>query len=283
MKKILIIGSKGMAGHMLYHYFNEHTNFEVVDIARNNDFHTPTHQLNVTDFASLHKVLKSEAPDVVINCIGVLNKDAEDHPEKAILLNSYFPHFLASKGTELNFKLIHISTDCVFNGKIGGYTETSEKDGIGFYAQSKALGEVSYGNHLTLRTSIIGPDLNKNGIGLFNWFMKQKGDINGYSKAFWTGVTTLELAKAIQEAIAQDIKGLHHLVNTEVINKFELTTLFKEIFEKNEVNIIPYDGYKVDKSLIRTNFHFDYTVKSYSEMLTEMKTWISEHSTLYAY
>ena len=236
MKKVVIIGSKGMAGHILYNYFRENTAFDVVDIARGVDFHTPAYQLDVTDFKDLEQIFKTEKPDVVINCIGVLNKDAEDHPDKAVLLNSYFPHFLARSGNENEFKVIHISTDCVFNGKKGGYTELSEKDGVGFYAETKSLGEVNYGKHLTLRTSIIGPELKCNGIGLFHWFMQQHGTIKGYRQAYWTGVTTLELTKAIIAAINQNIFGLHNLVNEEKINKYDLTTLFKQVFEKNEIS-----------------------------------------------
>ena len=166
MKKIIIIGSSGMAGHMIYNYFKEYTDFNVVDIARSIDLRLPSYQLDVTNFNELEGILKREMPSVVINCIGILNKEAEDYPEKAILLNSYFPHFLAKSGNENGFKVIHISTDCVFNGEKGGYTELSVKDGIGFYAQTKALGEINYGKHLTLRTSIIGPELKDNGIGL---------------------------------------------------------------------------------------------------------------------
>ncbi len=283
MKKVFIIGSKGMAGHVIYNYFKENTKFELVDIARGTEFHTPSYQMDVTNFLELKKILHIEKPDVVINCIGILNKDAEEHPDKAILLNSYLPHFLAQTGTQIGFKLIHISTDCVFNGKKGGYTEISEKDGIGFYAQSKGLGEVSYGRHLTLRTSIIGPELKDNGIGLFHWFMNQEGTIKGYSRAYWTGVTTLELAKALVESIEQDVKGLHHLVNESKINKFELTNLFKEVFKKSLIEIEPYDGYIVDKSLIRTNIEFDYSVPTYPVMIKEMKGWIDDHLNLYGY
>jgi dTDP-4-dehydrorhamnose reductase len=283
MEKILVIGSKGMAGHIIYNYFKENTDFEVVDIARGVDFHTPSHQLDVTDFSALEEVFKTEKPTVVINGIGILNKDAETNPEKAILLNSYFPHFLAKKGDELGFKLIHISTDCVFNGLKGGYTESSEKDGIGFYAQTKALGEVNYGKHLTLRTSIIGPELKENGIGLFHWFMNQEGSIRGYRQAYWTGVTTLELSKAIVEALNQNISGLHHLVNDNKINKFDLTGLFKNVFNRTTLEIVPYDEYKIDKSLVRTDHTFHYEVPSYKEMIEEMKGWIAMHPDLYNY
>jgi dTDP-4-dehydrorhamnose reductase len=220
-------------------------------------------------------------PLVVINCIGILNKEAEDHPDKAILLNSHLPHFLAQTGNAIGFKVIQISTDCVFNGKKGGYTELSEKNGYGFYAQSKALGEINYGKHLTIRTSIIGPELNKNGIGLFHWFMKQHGTIKGYSQAFWTGITTLELSKAIVAAIEQDISGLQHLVNDYKINKYDLVSLFKEIFQKTELQIEPFDDFKIDKSLVRTRNNFDYSVKSYEIMISEMRCWIESHQYIY--
>ncbi len=272
-----------MAGHVIYKTLMENSSFEVVDIARGERFHKPRYQLDVSDFSALKKLLEAEMPSVVINCIGVLNKDAEDHPDKAILLNSYLPHFLARSGNELGFKLIHISTDCVFSGQVGNYSELSSKDGQGYYAQTKALGEVTYSNHLTLRTSIIGPELKSSGIGLFHWFMKQKGNIKGYRKAYWTGVTTIELAKAIEEAINQNIHGLHHLVNDKKINKFELTSLMKRVFKKDDVIIEPFDEYKVDKSLIKTNKDFTYQVPSYEVMLREMKSWIDEHSEFYKY
>ncbi|MGQ7853154.1 dTDP-4-dehydrorhamnose reductase family protein [Pedobacter sp. WC2501] len=283
MKKVLIIGSKGMAGHVIYNYFKENTDFSVVDIARGSDGHLPTHQIDVTNLASLTDVLKTEMPDYVINCIGILNRDAEDNPEKSILLNSYFPHFLAKNGKALNFRLIHISTDCVFDGKKGGYTEDSFKDGKGFYAETKALGEVTYANNLTIRTSIIGPELKEDGIGLFHWFMNQQGKIKGYTNAYWTGITTVELAKVIVAAISEGITGLHHVVNNEKINKYNLVNLFKEIFDKTDIEVEPYDDYKVDKSLIKTNASFSYTVPSYKQMLHEMKVWIDEKHALYKF
>lgn len=283
MRKVLIIGSKGMAGHVIYKYLKENTDFTIVDIARGTENHVPTHQIDVTDFDALTNVLKNEKPDYVINCIGILNKDAEDNPEKSILLNSYFPHFLAKIGKSINFKLIHISTDCVFDGKKGGYTEASIKDGRGFYAETKALGEVTYANNLTIRTSIIGPELKKDGIGLFHWFMQQDGKIKGYTNAYWTGITTVELAKVIVEAIKEGISGLHHVVNSEKINKYDLVNLFKEIFDKSNIDVEPFDTYKVDKSLIKTDNSFNYTVPSYAQMLQEMKAWIEKYHSFYKF
>jgi dTDP-4-dehydrorhamnose reductase len=283
VKKIIVIGCKGMAGHVIFEYLTNNTKYEVIGIARGNDYPALKYDLDITDFKRLRNVLIEERPDIVINCIGILNRDAEDHPDKAILMNSYFPHFLTHVGKDINFKVIHISTDCVFNGEKGSYKENSIKDGYGIYAQSKALGEIDYGNNLTLRTSIIGPELKPNGIGLFHWFMQQNGVIKGYSEAYWTGVTTIELAKAIHAAIEQNIRGLHHLVNDSKINKFDLTNLFKNVFGKNDISIEPYDAYRVDKSLVRTNYDFDYSVPSYQRMIEEMGVWIHNHKEIYNY
>ena len=281
MKKIIIIGSKGMAGHVMYQYFKRHaTPFEVVDISRDNDFFTSNYTADATDLERLKAIFHAEKPDFVINCIGVLNKDAEDNPDKAIFLNSYFPHFLAREGIKNDFKLIHISTDCVFNGKKGKYTEGSVKDGFGVYAQSKALGEVDYGQHLTVRTSIIGPELKAHGIGLFDWFMQQKGIIKGYRNVIWSGVTTVELAKAVDKMLQQNITGLYHLVNNP-INKFDLLGVFKAVFRKKDVEITVFDDYYSDKSLINTRRDFDYAVSDYSIMVQEMSDWINNYPTFY--
>lgn len=283
VKKIFIIGSKGMAGHVINFYLKENTNYKVLSVARDSQFFMPDYEADVTDFSTLARILKTETPDFVINCIGLLNQEAENNPDKAILLNSYLPHFLAKKSEEINYKLIHISTDCVFNGNKGSYTEDSVKDGYGFYAQSKALGEVSYGNNVTIRTSIIGPEIKQNGIGLFQWFMNQTGNIKGYTEAYWTGVTTLELAKAITSLIKQDVAGLYHLVNSEKISKFNLLMLFKDVFNMQRITIEHNSVYKIDKSLTKTNYAFNYDVPDYRTMIIEMRDWIEEHSELYKY
>lgn len=283
MKKILIIGSHGMAGHVILHHLREKSKYDVIDIARSNKPFSPKLLMDVTNFDRLANEITTHNPDVIINCIGVLNKDAEDNPAKSILLNSYLPHFIAKVGNEIGSKLIHISTDCVFSGKMGGYTEDSFKDGIGYYAQSKALGEVTYGNNLTIRTSIVGPEIKDDGIGLFHWFMGQNGAVKGYSKAFWTGITTIELAKVIDAAISSDISGLHHLVNDQKISKFELLNLFKDVFNRDGVSIDNFYDYSVDKSLVRTNYAFEYIVPPYLQMVREMKKWMEDHHFLYSY
>ena len=281
MKKVVVIGCKGMAGHVVKTCLESTGLYDVWGIARGINSGQKLINLDVSNTKELESILDNGSFDVVINCIGLLNKTAEDNPELAVWFNSYFPQLLATFGKKYNFKLIHISTDCVFSGKEGGYKEDSFKNGIGFYAQSKALGEVINAKDLTFRTSIIGPELNENGIGLFHWFMNQNHEIFGYSEAYWSGVTTIELAKGIHEAIKQDLTGLYHFVNSSKISKFDLVNEFNSNFRDGGINIISKSDYKVDKSLINTRDDFNYTFSSYQIMIKEMKNWILDNRNLY--
>ena len=280
MKKVLILGIKGMAGHVVYKYFQNIENFSTYGLARNIESCDQTFNVDVFETEKLSALILDNKFDFVVNCIGILNQDAENNPSKAIWFNSYFPHFLAQLTKDLDTQVIHISTDCVFNGIKGNYSESDVKDGIGFYAQSKALGEIENSKDLTIRTSIIGPEINENGIGLFNWFMNQSGKVNGYKSAYWSGVTTLELAKALHYAMQNPISGLVHLTNGAPINKFDLINLFKDIWNKNEITVIPFEGKKVDKSLQKSD-RFLYEAGSYQQMLMEQYSWMKNSSTLY--
>lgn len=280
MKKVLILGIKGMAGHVVYKYFQNIENFSTYGLARNIETSDHTFNVDVFETEKLSALILDNKFDFVVNCIGILNQDAENNPSKAIWFNSYFPHFLAQLTKDLDTQVIHISTDCVFNGLKGNYSESDVKDGIGFYAQSKSLGEIDNSKDLTIRTSIIGPELNENGIGLFNWFMKQNGEVNGYTSAYWSGVTTLELAKALHYAMENPISGLVHLTNGVPINKFDLINLFKEIWNKNEITVIPFEGKKVDKSLQKSD-RFLYEAGNYQQMLMDQYSWMKNSSTLY--
>lgn len=285
MKKILVIGIKGMAGHVVFTYLKETGRYEVFGLARNVEEAAHIFNADVSDTVKLEKIIFENQFDAVINCIGILNKDAEDHPSKAVWFNSYFPHFLESITKGTSTKVLHISTDCVFNGKRGGYTEEDQKDGYGYYAQSKALGEVDNEKDLTIRTSIIGPELNKNGIGLFHWFMSQpeNAQLKGYSQAYWSGITTIELAKVIDEVLSsQNASGLVQVAGKEKIDKYNLLKLFNEVFRNNTVAIDSDDSYRIDKSLVSSREDFKYKVPSYKEMLLEMKEWIDSHR-IYTY
>lgn len=285
MKKILILGSKGMAGHIIKEYLKE-KNYDVYSTFRsktNQILLDKEFDLDIFNIEKLNLLLQIIKPDFVINCIGILNKEAEENPDIAIYVNGYIPHLLDRLSNKYDYKLIHITTDCVFSGIKGDYTEKDFKDAISYYGKSKAIGEIENNKTLTFRTSIVGPDINKEGIGLFNWFMAQSGKINGYSQVYWTGITTLELAKAIEKSFEMNPTGLINLVNNKKINKYNLLKLFKENMEKNDIEIIKENSYKSDKSLLRTKFDFKYSVPSYEEMIKEMASWIKEHDFLYNY
>jgi dTDP-4-dehydrorhamnose reductase len=194
------------------------------------------------------------------------------------------PHQLKKISKNIGAKLIHISTDCIFSGNKGGYIETDAKDakdGKGVYSQTKKLGEIEDDANLTLRTSIIGPELKNNGEGLFHWFMNQQGEISGYTKAIWSGVTTLELAKAVKWSIDNNITGLYHVTNNSSISKYDLLQLFQKYTKKN-INIKPFDGKKVDKSFIDTRLLIDYQIPSYDQMISNMVRLITDKRILYS-
>ena len=283
MKKALVLGCKGMAGHVIKTYLESLGTYDVWGLARGIDSGQKLINLDVSNTKELESILDSDSFDVVINCIGLLNKTAEDNPELAVWFNSYFPNLLSSLGKKYNYKLIHISTDCVFSGKQGSYREQSFKNGIGFYAQSKALGEVVNTKDITLRTSIIGPELKQSGIGLFHWFMNQTDEIYGFTDAYWSGVTTVELAKGIDAAIKQDLTGLYHFVNNSKISKYNLLNEINTVFKDGKTKIIPKSDYKVDKSLICTRTDFTYKVPTFKFMIEEMKEWMVMYSAFYAH
>jgi dTDP-4-dehydrorhamnose reductase len=224
--------------------------------------------------------LEEVRPSYVINCVGALVLQSKNDVSTAIFLNSFLPHFLSKVGDVLNYKLIHISTDCVFSGKEGQYTEESYRDGDDNYARSKALGEVINNKDLTIRTSIIGPELKTNGTGLLDWFFKQKGTLNGYTQAYWSGVTTLELAKATVEFLKQDIIGLYQLCPQDKISKYALLKLFAKVWDR-KIEVIPFDNYTVDKSLVCTRSDFSYPAPEFETMLLEMKEWMEMHGDYY--
>lgn len=277
MKKVLVIGSTGMLGHVVKKYLID-KKYDVYETTRN--------QTNKYYFDALENIKKIEEiidsikPDFVVNCIGILNKKAEDYPSQAILVNSYFPHYLDEMSEKYNYKLIHISTDCVFDGHEGNYKEDSPKTATTIYGTSKALGEINNNRSLTLRTSIIGPDTNPNGIGLFEWFMKQKDEVHGFRKAFWSGVTTIELAKQIEIAMNSNLTGLYHVTNGQKISKYDLLTIIKDVFNK-DIKIIPDDNYSCDKSLVVTREDYKFNIPSYHQMIVEMKEWIENNKDIY--
>lgn len=277
--KILVIGSSGMAGHTIYHYLKQ-MGHDMYGLSRAKQDIKNNIICDVFDTTLLAKIIEEGKYDYLINCVGILTKEAEDNKNNAVFLNSYLPHFLCKKIQSTKTRLIHMSTDCVFSGAKGGYNEKSFPDGEAFYDRAKALGEVIDNRNLTFRNSIIGPDINRNGIGLLNWFMQQTGTISGWTKSIWSGVTTITLAKAMHSAMQQNLSGLYHLTNNTSINKYELLGLFNKHFNKNLV-INKTDGVCHDKTLINTRTDFDFKVPSYNDMVAEMKNWIYENKNLY--
>lgn len=278
--KILVLGATGMAGHTIAIYLKE-AGHEVTAFSRREFKFCDNIIGDIRDFDFLRKVIEQGNYDAIINAIGILNKNAEDNKALAVLLNSYLPHFLSNITKNMKTRIIHMSTDCVFSGKTGGYIETSFKDGETFYDRSKALGEIENNKDLTFRNSIIGPDINSKGIGLFNWFMKQERQVNGFTKSIWTGVTTLTLAKAMERALEENLTGLYNLVNNENISKFDLLQLFNKHMKDDAIAISPSDKVLLDKSLVNNRNDFSYTVPSYEIMVIEMKKWIENHTELY--
>ena len=278
--KFLVLGATGMAGHTIATYLCEQGH-DVTTCSRTPFPYGNNRTGDVTDAHFLRSLLLDNDVDVVINCIGVLNDACEAYPAQSILLNSYLPHAIVSLLENRQTKLIHLSTDCVFSGKNAPYYEESVRDGETFYDRTKGLGEVNDNKHVTFRNSIIGPDLKKDGIGLFNWFMQQKSSVYGYSGAIWTGVTTLTLAKAIERAAQEDLTGLYHLVNTTTISKHDLLHLLNKHFLNNRIKILPHQLVNVNKTLINTRSDFSFIVPSYEEMILEMKEWVLQHQDLY--
>ena len=278
--KILLLGATGMAGHVAYHYLKETNKYEILDVVFRNKLTADSIVLDVTDKHATEELIKTVKPDIIVNCIGILIKGSRQHPDNAIYINAYFPHLLERLSSEIDAKLIHISTDCVFSGKKGNYTEYDFKDADDVYGRSKALGEVENDRDLTIRTSIIGPELKQSGEGLFHWFMHQEGKVNGFTDAIWGGVTTLELAKAIDKVIDNNLTGLVHLSNGKGISKYDLLNLFRTIWNRNNIDINPFEGHAVDKSL-QSSTKFNMNVPSYNTMLDEMKSWMDNHKYIY--
>ncbi len=278
--KFLILGVSGMAGHTIAIYLKEQGH-NVLGFARREVPFVPCVTGNAMDTKFIRELISQGDFDSVVNCIGILNQSAEQHKESAVFLNSYFPHFLADVTSGMNTQIIHMSTDCVFSGKKGNYTEDSLRDGETFYDRTKALGELEDEKNLTLRNSIVGPDISPDGIGLLNWFMKQNDEINGYTGAMWTGVTTLQLAKIMEKAAKKKAHGLYNMVPDHNISKYELLRLFNHYLRNDAVQINSYDGFAADKTLLRTRFDFTETVPDYETMVREMAEWMKAHASLY--
>jgi dTDP-4-dehydrorhamnose reductase len=246
--KIVVLGSNGMLGHKMIERLRLHYS-DVIGISRGDA------GFDAMDFTSVRQVLESIKPHVVINCIGLI-KQRVQNPEQSIAINALLPHFLQRICMQLDAHLIHFSTDCVFSGERGQYTEDDKTDPEDIYGQTKVLGEVSASNALTLRTSIIGREKN-NYHGLLEWFLRQEDEIQGFERAIWSGVTTNWLSDTVAVLLAParllHLYGLYQ-VAAPPITKFHLLQLFQEVYKKRNVLITPVAGPLCDRSLCGDKF-----------------------------
>lgn len=279
--RFLVLGANGMAGHVISLYLSERRHDVSVLARRQGILDLPYIIGDVKNHSFIEGVLCAGEYDAVINCVGILNQMAENDKENAIYINALFPHILSKITKRLKTRCVHLSTDCVFSGKEGDYTEVSIPNGMGVYSRSKILGELNDDKNLTFRTSIVGPEINNNGIGLMHWFMQQTDNVDGYEMAFWTGVTTLTLAKAIEQGVIQNITGLYHLVNNKKISKYDLLCLFNNLLRKNRLEIHKSKKVQHDKSLKCTRKDFCFSVPDYKVMVKEIQSWIVAHKELY--
>lgn len=262
--KILILGVTGMLGNAVFRYFlSKNSALSVYGTARSPqaaDFFSDeqakklVYHVDVENDDSLLKTFSTIRPEIVINCIGLVKQLAEaNDPLLAVPINTLLPHRLALMCQATDARLIHISTDCVFSGKKGNYLESDFPDAYDLYGRTKLLGEVDYPHAITLRTSIIGHELSGQR-SLIDWFLAQQGSIKGFTRAIFSGLPTVELAKIIHDFVLPkpELHGLYH-VSAQAINKFDLLTLVKDNYKKI-IDIIPSDQLVIDRSLNSEHF-----------------------------
>ena len=261
--KVLVLGSTGMLGNAVLRLFAQSSGYEVVGSVRS----TSSLRLLPADLSdrvicgvdveqvdSLIGLFSKVQPDVVINCIGLVKQLAEaDDPLAAIPINSLLPHRLSRLCGVAGARLVHISTDCIFSGAKGMYTEADMSDAKDLYGRSKYLGEVDYPHAITLRTSIIGHELN-GGHSLLGWFLAQQDSVKGFRRAIFSGLPTVELARVIRDHVIPhpELHGVHH-VSADPINKFDLLTSISNVYGK-KLTIATDDNLIIDRSLDSTRF-----------------------------
>ena len=277
---IFILGSSGMLGNTLLRYFESLNQYKVIGSIRGTN---PPAELNifrkllcnnldVEDEENLFNVLSKYQPKIVINCIGVVKQlSFSKDPIKSIIINSLLPHKLSEICKSIDSRLIQISTDCVFSGKKGMYSEFDNSDAQDLYGKTKFLGEVVSSNDITLRTSIIGHEL-ETSHSLLEWFLSQENEVKGFRKAIFSGLPTIELARIIHKFIIpnRNLKGLYH-VSSDPIDKFTLLNLISEIYRK-EIKVTPDDNLIIDRSLSSKKFKQEtgFVPLSWENMIHEM-------------
>lgn len=279
--KILILGAVGMLGHKLFTLLSECDNLKVDATVRSLEESRWFSQellakiyenVDVDNFDTIIRVIADLKPNVVINCIGIIKQmAAAQDPIISVSINALFPHRLALACKAADARMIHISTDCVFDGAQGNYSENDKSNATDLYGRTKFLGEVYYPHCVTLRTSIIGHEL-KGKHGLIEWFLAQKGKVRGFTNAIYSGFPTVEVAHIIGEYVIPntDLKGLYH-VSSDPISKYKLLQLVADKYKK-QIEIEPYDDVRIDRSLDSTLFRTitGYTPPSWPELVDRM-------------
>lgn len=273
-----------MLGHKAFNHFSKSSDFETFGTLRNSsdvkkfffksdNIESIFSNIDVLNINSVFELIEKTNPDIILNCVGVIKQIKESkNPLLSIEINSLFPHKVANFIKNSKTRLIHISTDCVFSGEKGNYIESDYSDAKDLYGMTKYLGElVNYSNCVTLRTSIIGSEL-KTKLSLFEWFLAQKGSVNGYTNAIYSGFPTTELINIIENYIIPNpsLSGLYN-VASDPISKYELLKIIAKVYNK-EITINSYEEFKNDKSLNCDKFisDFKFKKKSWPHMILEM-------------
>lgn len=278
--RILILGGDGMLGHQLVRHFGGKHDARATLRGSPGAYEAYGYfdpdrcffGVDVLNADSLIEVLGAFRPEVIVNAIGIVKQRADAKASiPSIEINALLPHRLAALCRAANARLIHVSTDCVFSGRTGNYREDDTPDADDLYGRSKLLGEVAESPALTLRTSIIGPELSRK-TGLVEWFLAQQGRIHGYRRAIFSGLTTMELARVIVRMLTrfQDASGMFH-VSSDPISKHDLLVRLARRLGK-AIDIIPDDQFQCDRSLDSTRFRqrFDYTPPTWDDMIDEL-------------
>jgi dTDP-4-dehydrorhamnose reductase len=270
-----------MLGHRLFMHLRKNHETKVTlrrDLAayERYELFTPENSyvgVEVRDRDRLLGVVADFRPEAVVNAIGVVKqREAAKEAIPSLEINALFPHRLALVCRTAGARLVHISTDCVFSGRKGNYTEDDVPDAEDLYGRTKLLGEVADAGCITLRTSIIGLELSHR-MGLIEWFLAQRGEIRGFIKAVYTGLTAAEMSRVIERVLVehQDLSGVWQ-VASEPINKHDLLTHFSEVLGRDDISIVPDDSVNVDRSLSAVAFEevTGYHAPRWNEMLKEL-------------
>lgn len=266
-----MLGATGMLGHKVVERLAG--DFEVWSAVRGaGDGPRTIGGVDAARFDSVVRALAESRPDAVINCVGIIKQleEAKD-PLLSIEINSLFPHRLAQLCRAAGARMIHVSTDCVFSGRKGGYTEEDASDAEDLYGRTKFLGEVGGPGMLTLRTSIVGRELSRS-TGLVEWFLRQRGKVGGYTHAIYNGLTTNALADVFRDVLLnhESLSGVHH-VSSEPISKFDLLHLLRDTYG-TAVEIEPDPSVTIDRTLDSSRFRAatGFQPAPWREMIAEM-------------